>query len=80
MSSLAPFSTSSESAILPVAIVVSLVRKLLVQKQPSPGAPMAAPDATRATRSYTTPWTRSGARVALGIITPYSWLHAYVLG
>jgi len=47
------------SATLALAIVVSLVRKLLVQKQPSPRAPMAAPYATRATRSYTTPWDTS---------------------
>ena len=71
MSSLAPFSTSSESAILVWPSVVSLVRKFVVQKQPSPRAPMAAPYATRATRSYTTPWdTISGRRRDLYRIEP----------
>jgi hypothetical protein len=42
-SSWAPFSTSSASAILALAIVVSFRGKSFVQKQPSPRATMAAP-------------------------------------
>jgi hypothetical protein len=54
-----------------LAIVVSLSRKIVVQKQPSPRATMAALYPMRPAGSYTTPWDtifeiRVAARIRRG--------------
>jgi len=69
-----------------LAIVVSLVRKLVAQTQPSPRAPMAAPYITRAARSYTTPWDTIQVRDAIDRFVkiynvdaaPFEWRKATV--